>query len=120
MLSSDKLEVRIDLGFGVFVDRHVLVAGLPVPASLPLRCATQIKHCLIVLLGGRRLFIAPQADAYDNVSSRVFLAERVQGAPIGLTEGLVQKPVLDVTPFLLSLAPLYDVDAVKSLVNGSA
>lgn len=125
--SVARIEATIDLDFGVMIRRTIVLDGLTLPRDMPDDLRQRAKHCLVVLIGGKRLVIRPDARSRDRwnsmpeIPSRVYLAERVCGKPIGFIETLpdANGSVLELAPYLTWLATQhFDVDLVKETMNG--
>lgn len=124
--SIDRVEILVELDFD-FLARKVFALGLEFdPDELEEEDYSKAQHCLVVLLGGKRVIVEPDVSCREQwgrrseVPSRVYLTERVHGHPIGYTEGLPSHgdPVLEVAPFYNSLFPDFDVHEVKAVLNG--
>jgi len=124
--SIDRVEVMLELDFDFFARKVFSLVLEFDPEDLEEDDYSRAQHCLVVLLGGKRVMVEPEIAVREqwgrrsDIPSRVFLTERVHGTPIGYTEGLPghNDPVLDVAPFYNSLFPAFDVQAVKSVLNG--
>ena len=124
--SIDRVEIQVELEFD-FLARKMFSLELEFnPDELEEDDYSKAQHCLVVLLGGKRVVIEPDVACRDqwgrmkDIPARVYLVERVHGRPIGYTEGLpgYGEPVLEVAPFYNSLFPNFDVTNVKSALNG--
>ena len=118
--SVNSLLVDLDLGFGIHAHRTVYLEGVSV-GSVPAPLRKNAMHCLVVLLGGKRLLLrTTDAQKVDGVLARVYLAEKVYGNPVGLSVPYgFDDALLDVSEFYLSLRTNgYDVSGVKSILNG--
>jgi len=123
--SVGAIEVLIDLDFGVSISKIVTLEGL-LPSDISDSEKNKAQHCLIVLLGGKRLLIQPDPaerkfwGRKPDTRSRVFLDERIFGSPIGMTTGVAHEDgeFLDVVPFIQSLAGTgFQVEDVKAVLN---
>lgn len=118
------VEVSLDLDFGVAVKKRIIIEGIT-PREVPRKLHSAAEHCMIVLLGGKRLVIhvADAADKRDGIIvGRVYLAERTFGDPPGLRSphGLDVK-LLEVGEFFQHLAAhKFDGDQVKRVLNKRA
>lgn len=124
--SVNAVEASVDLDFGVTVRKVFIFAGVRV-ADIPQRLRKEALHCLVVLLGGKRLLVQPaeaereQWGRRPEVHARVFLDARICGTPIGLTTGLpgLTGAFLEVTPFLRHLQEHeFDLQFVKNALRG--
>jgi len=124
--SIDRVEILLELDFD-FLARKIFSLELEFdPEDLEEDDYGRAQHCLVVLLGGKRVVVEPEISVREHwgrrteIPSRVYLTERVHGQPIGYTEGVPGRaePVLEVAPFYNSLFPMFDVQAVKSVLNG--
>jgi hypothetical protein len=124
--SIDRVEIAVELDFDL-ITRKVFSLELEFdPEGLEEDDYSRAQHCLVVLLGGKRVMIEPELALREQwgrrseVPARVFLVERTFGRPIGHTEGLPGHldPVLEVAPFYNSLYPAFDVQDVKAVLNG--
>jgi hypothetical protein len=123
--SVGAIEVLIDLDFGVSISKVITLDGL-LPSDIPETEKNKAQHCLIVLLGGKKLLLQPDPTESNfwgrkpDVRSRVFLDERIFGTPVGMTTGVSNEDgdFLDVVAFLKSLASDgYQVEDVKNILN---
>jgi hypothetical protein len=119
------VEVSLDLDFGVRLNKLISVSGMSA-ASVPERLRSSAMHCLVVLLGGKRLIVQPDPECrldwgrLRELEARLFLDERVFGSPVGLTTNLVGdgSENLDVSMYFESLRDTnFSVDAVKNTLN---
>ena len=120
-MSLNSIEVELQLGFGVSIRKAVRLEGID-ESGIPRRNASDAKHCLVVLLGGKHLLV--HTDAYRKGSmlvGRVYLDERVYGEPVGMTVPFgMDEFRLDVSVFYDWLRTHgYDISVVKSVLNGN-
>ena len=119
--SLNCLEVDLDLGFGISVMKRIVLEGVDY-RGIPKALRSDAKHCLVVLLGGKRVVVHTDQSKQDGfILGRVYLDERVYGKPEGLTVpfGLTE-PMLEVGAFYTWLAGKeFDVHLVKVAINGT-
>lgn len=122
----DRVEIMVELDFDLFV-RKVFELSLDFdPSTLEEDDYSRAQHCLVVLLGGKRVMVEPEVTTRDHwgrcdaVGARVYLTERIHERPVGYTEDLPDHPdpVLEAAPFYNSLFPEFDVTVVRSILNG--
>jgi hypothetical protein len=122
----DRVEILVELDFD-FLARKVFALTLDFdPDELEEDDYSRAQHCLVVLLGGKRVMVEPEITTReqwgrsDAVGARVYLTERVHERPVGFTEGIPghPDPVLEAAPFYNSLFPEFDVTVVRSILNG--
>jgi len=115
------VEFELELGFGVSARRSVLIEGIE-PRTIPEKMRSEAKHCLVTLLGGKRVLVLADVRKPDmTVLGRVFLNEKVHGNP----EGMAQPPSLE--EYLLEVGTFfnwlgstkYDIQVVKAVLNGT-
>ena len=119
------VEVSLDLDFGVRVSKVLSIEGIR-PLEIPEHLHSNAMHCLVVLLGGKKLLVQPNPDDREawgrmpTIRARVFVDEKVHGNPIGLTTNIdgVDGDLLDVAPFCHDLCSSgFPVDGVKQVLN---
>ena len=124
--STSRVEVQVDLEFDVTLRKVFTLEDVDF-SDIHESQMSAAQHCLVVLVGGKRLLVEPpialreQWGRRQNLNARVFLAEPVHGRPVGLTEELPghRDPVLDVSVFYNSLRDSgFDVGEVKRVLNG--
>jgi hypothetical protein len=120
--SVNRVEVILDLGFGV-QKRHVFkLEGVNPRRDIPPNKRTPATNCLVRLLGGKRVLVQPESESPDASVARIYFMEKIYGNPIGMVQHVpsIDRPILDVTLFLLSLAPRgFQVDEVRQVTNAS-
>lgn len=126
--TATRLEVELDLDFGVTLNRAFLLDGFSMKDALEDERA-RAKHCLVILVGGKHLIIRPDPRCRPrwgragDLRACVYLRERVHGDPVGFIERGVEEaqgPVLEVSPYMRWLAERgFDVEDVKATMNGS-
>mgnify|MGYP000179800205 CR=1 FL=1 len=118
--SIGRIEVDVDLGLGVRKNHIFSLEGF---SHRDVEDPNKAKacHCLVVLIGGKRLLVQPEHLRPDARRARLFLAEKVHGSPVGLVQhapGLT-KPILDISVFLSWLsASDFEIAKVHEVVNG--
>lgn len=118
--STDCIEADIDLGFGSHVHRRVLIEGLDRKAVQE-RMRSKAKHCLVVLLGGKRLVLQTAEPKVEGMTlCRVFLDEQVYGEPEGMCIPFgMRSEMLEVGTFMSWVGHCgFDIDDVKNVLNG--
>ena len=119
--SLNCVEIDLQLGFGVSVRKSILLEGVQ-PKTIPRRLASGAKHCLVVLLGGKRVIVHVDDHRKDGfLVGRVYLDEKVYGDPVGMLEPFgLAKTLLEVSTFYAWLADReYDIAQVKAVLNGN-
>ena len=118
--SVNCIEVDLDLGFGVSLRKPIVLEGVE-RGDVPSYFVRRAKHCLIVLLGGKRVYVYLDSDHNEgHAFGRVFLDQPVHGDPVGLMkpDGL-DRPLLEISTFYTWLRSTdYDIEAVKEVLNG--
>jgi hypothetical protein len=119
--SFNRVEVALRLGFGVTVEKNIILEGVQrINVSKELRRTAH--HALVVLVGGKNLIVQVNGDDEKDghVMGRVFLSEKVHGEPEGLvTPHGLDQPLLEVGTFFSWLGTQdFDVKAVKAVLNG--
>lgn len=124
--SPSKIEVLTDLRLGVTVLKAFALLD-PLP-RLEDDVFDRAMHCLIVLIGGKRLLVQPDPAESENwpflgtIPARIYLAERTHGELVGHTRGLpgYEMPLLELSPYLHWLhARSFDVADVRRALNGT-
>jgi len=119
VLSFNNIEAQVDLGFGVSVQKRVYIEGID--RELIKSMSKAATHCLVVLLGGKRILLHVQKpDAEGQIIARVYLNERVYHDPEGfVTPAGVDKPMLEIGIYMPWLAGQgFDIATVKRTLNG--
>lgn len=124
--SVNRLRVTIELPFDIAVTRIVTLEEVRHTDFDSDDLRDRAQHCLIVLLGGKSVVVAPSPSGLDRWTSkptlaRVYLNERLYGQPVGFTPELpgCTRPVLEVSSFFNSLrAHGFQVGDVKQVING--
>lgn len=123
----NRVEAIVDLDFGVTIRKSFTIDGLALGDALSEDVRARAVHCLVVLIGGKRLIVQPDPRSRDRwgsmreIAARVYLAEKVNGSPIGYTENLPEAsgPVLELAPYVSWLAQQqFDIDLVRETMNG--
>lgn len=116
VLALDRVLVALDLGMHVALDRVFSIAGID-QDRVPPALRTEALHCLVVLLGGKRILVSVQDD--DDPIAHVYLNERVRAGASGLFPvSFDSTPRLDVGLFFMSLLDDFSVARVKAVLNG--
>lgn len=122
----NQIEATLELEFGVSVTRLFSLDN--VSADVAPEDYDRAMHCLVVLIGGKRLIIQPDEADRDNwshrpvIAARIYLAERTHGKQVGHTSGLYSEvePVLEVSPFLNWIRERgFRLADVKAAINGN-
>lgn len=120
--TANQIEVTINLGFGVGITRVLRLDNVSTD-GLDDEVRSRAAHCLIVLVGGKRLLVQVEdTQTYATpVEARVYLDEKTNGTLVGHTFGLSDAvdPVLELAPFMNWLGQRgYRVDDVRRALNG--
>lgn len=118
--SLDSIEVELQLGFGVSIRKAVRLEGIEA-ADIPGRLASDAKHCLVVLLGGKKVLVHTDEHRRGRfLVGRVYLDERTYGDPVGMATPFgLDVTRLDVSTFYDWLRKRsYDIKLVKAVLNG--
>ena len=117
------IEVDLELDYGVSIRKRIVLEGVD-QGNVPKHLRKSAQHALIVLVGGKKLIIhVDNKNMSDGfIPGRVYLDERVYGAPEGLvTPYGLDEELLEVSIFYLWLAKReFDIGHVKSALNGRA
>lgn len=128
VVSPNRVTIEVDCDFGLTARRVFQLADFdPRPYGPELHHAA--KHCLIVLVGGRkRLVVRPDPHtrsewfAQSVIRARVYLPVlRDIGTPVGYVATLPEAsgPFLEISAYMRSLADRrFDVQAVRDMLNG--
>jgi hypothetical protein len=119
--TPNRIEVLLDLKFGVFASRHFILDGLAFQKDSSGDLRKAAHKCLITLVGGKRVLILPENTEGTCKYARVYLAERIHGTPVGLLSDVpgMDAPILEVVPFMLSLASSgFDIQRAREAVQG--
>lgn len=117
--SVNRVEINLNLGFGSSLSRIFTIDGV-VSADVVNDKKSDAVHCLVVLLGGKKVIVQPENEKATCTYGRIFLNEKIHGSPIGLVTNVerLDRPILDVTPFFHFLAQNdFDVKLVHEVVN---
>tara|TARA_R100001086_G_scaffold120987_1_gene62317 strand:- start:1866 stop:2285 length:420 start_codon:yes stop_codon:yes gene_type:complete len=117
--TPNRIELSVDLGFGVHVNRVFLLADVRID-DIPQEHRQAAVHCLVVLIGGKSVLVEPEHLRENCRFARIFLTSRVYGHPVGLVleSPIFDRPVLDVGMFYQWLAGRdYDVAEVRSILT---
>jgi hypothetical protein len=115
----NRVEIDLYLGFGIKLSKLFELDGVSA-SSVPVSYKSAAVHCLVVLLGGKRVLVQPENEKPTCKLARVFLNERIYGSPVGLVTNVdhLDHPILDVTPFFCYLAEHgFDVRRVHEVLN---
>jgi len=117
---ANRVELDVDLGFGVHISRAFLLEGID-PKSIPEHLVSKAIHALVVLVGGKSVFICPEHTRSDARRASIYLNERIHGTPVGFVADVprLPRPILDVATFFNWIAAqLFDVALVREVVHG--
>lgn len=115
--------IDFDLWFGIHGHKRVIIEGIDV-GRVNAAQRGHAQHCLVVLLGGKRLLVKvadPRVDG--SVLGRVYLDEKVYHKPAGLVEvsdllGDNRERLEIGTYFDALIACNFDVGFVHKTLNG--
>lgn len=115
------LEARVALGFGVTVTKRVIIEGID-SHRIPPQLRPLAKKAMVILVGGKSILVHADPSVQDGiVQGRVYLNEKVYGAPEGamcVPYGLDQ-PLLEIGFFFEWLhGRNFSIDALKGVLNG--
>ena len=116
----NRVELDIDLGFGVRLSRVFSLDGVD-PKTIPDGFASKAVHALVVLVGGKSVYIKPEHTRQDARRGSIYLNERIHGTPVGYVADVpgLPRPILDVATFLNWIAAQeFDVSLVREIVHG--
>lgn len=116
-----RIEVDIDLGFGVHVNRQFTLDRF-VARDVPRSEGRNAVHALVLLIGGKRVFVCPDSTKSDAKTAIVYLREGIRGSPVGYIADApgTGGPILDVAMFMNWLAEQnFNVELVRSVVHGA-
>lgn len=119
--SVNQIELTVDLGFGVSSTRAFTLDDIRV-ADVPEERRSDAVHCLVVLLGGKRVVVQPENFKPTAKFARIYLAEKIYGSPVGLVQHApgFDRSILDVSVFFQWLSGCnYSLEAVKEVINGN-
>lgn len=116
------IEVRLQLDFGVQLDRKIIVESIE-RDRVPHRLRRPAKKALVVLLGGKALFVHTDPTAQDGyIRGRIFLNEKVYAPPAEVMMepfGFPGRPLLEVgTCFQWLQTHEFDIGVLKEVLNG--
>ena len=129
VFSPDRLELHIDLPFGLTIIKIVQVHGFvyvpPETDKEEDETYQRARHCLVTLVGSQRVVVQPtedRANLYRRavITARVYLDRKIFGKPVGYTPKLsaVEGPVLEVGPYMGSLRQHdFPVSRVRRLIR---
>lgn len=118
--SASRVELDIDLGFGVRLVRVFALEGVDA-RQIPESQASEAVHALVVLIGGKQVLVRPEHRKSDARRASVFLNERVFGTPVGFVADVpgLPRPILDVAMFFNWIAArAFDIGLVREVVHG--
>lgn len=119
--SVGRVEVEIDLGLGVH-KQHIFALEDLQPKRISDELRSKACHCLVVLIGGKRLLVQPEHLRPDAKRARLFLTEKIYGSPVGIVQHApgIDRPILDVSVFMEWLSGSdFDVAKVREVTNGT-
>ena len=119
--------VRMQLDFGVQLDRKIIIESIDTN-SIPQKLRHKAKMAMVVLVGGKHLFVhtADTATQDGYIHSRLYLNEKVFAPP----EGVMMRPFTfdtpDLFPMLLEVGTFFNwlqerefnVGVLKEVLNG--
>lgn len=122
-----RIEVEVSLMFGVSI-RRMFEIDSALPVDVDEAAFDKAMHCLVVLVGGKRLVVQPESDpngwAHSTlIPSRIYLAETTHGNLIGHTRGLpgYEMPLLELSPFMGWLQTRnFNIADVRAALNGKS
>jgi hypothetical protein len=120
VLSTNCIEVALDLGFGLHLNKRIVLEGID-NRSIPKKYRNAAQHALIILVGGKRLLVHVDDTKQDGyLTGRVYLDEKVYGEPVGMTIPFGREtPLLEVSEFYRWLGDVeFDLKEVKAALNG--
>lgn len=118
--SASRVELDVDLGFGVRISRTFQIDGIDSKA-IPADQVSAAVHALVVLVGGKSVLLSPEHTKPDARRGSVYLNERLHGTPVGFVGDVpgLSKPILDVAMFFNWIAAQsFDVGLVREVVHG--
>lgn len=119
--SVSRIEVELDLGLGIR-KRHVFALEDFHPNKIPTNSRSDACHCLVTLLGGKRLLVQPENMKANARKARLFLTEKIYGSPVGMVQHApgIERPILDVSVFMDWLSGAdFDIKSVREILNGT-
>lgn len=119
--SANCVEIALDLGFGITAQKAVIIEGVQ-NRDIPTDLKSEAKHCLVTLLGGKRVLVLCETHRKDaQLLGRVYLNEKVYGDPVGLAAPYpLNVPLLEIGTFFNWLSTTkYDIQRVKAVLNGT-
>lgn len=117
--SHARVEVSLDLGFGVHLHRVFFVDGIR-DGLVPSDKLSDAAHCMVVLLGGKRLLVQPENERPTCSYARLYLNEKIYGNPVGFVQNVekLERPILDVAVFFEHLSRNhFDLRLVYNAIN---
>lgn len=118
--NANRIEFDLDLGFGVHIHRVFSLQGFD-QKQVPEAHRQAAVHAVVVLIGGKSVFVEPENDRADCREARVYLNERIHGTPIGFVSNIprLARPILDVSMFMAWLSDhAFDIKLVHAVING--
>lgn len=116
----NRVELDIDLGFGVRVVRTFTIEGIN-HDTVPRELLKFAVHALVVLIGGKKVMVQPESELPDARLASVYLCERLHGHPVGYVADIpgLPQPILDVAMFFGWLSERsFEIRLVREVVNG--
>lgn len=120
VLAPDAADIDVDLGFGIHVTRRVTIEGVDRQA-IPRHLKDNAAHCLVVLLGGKSLYVTLDVGQHvPVVPARVFLNAKVFNLPADALQSEFKGRMLVDAGWFFSTLVLggFDLDTVKLVLNG--
>lgn len=126
VLTPNAVEIMLDLAFSVHTSRRFTLEEVPLPDRSDETTWDRARHCLVVLLGGKRVVVQMSARDCSNdsarnfIPARVYLDTRIDPQTVGYTPSVPgwHRPMLDVNTFFASIAVGgYRVATVRAALN---
>jgi hypothetical protein len=114
--------IEAHMDFGIKVERAIALDGFSL-SDFPEEMRSNAMHCLVVLLGGKRLIVNPSAQHHHITVAHLYLDEKLRGPvpPVGMemVPG-TNDTRLEVGTYFRSLrTSAFAVDEVKLMLNGA-
>ena len=118
--SAGRIELDVELGFGVRISRVFSLDGVDTK-SISEGSVSDAVHALVVLVGGKSVFLCPEHTRADARRGSIYLNERIHGTPVGFVAEVpgLPRPILDVAIFFNWIAAQsFDISLVREVVHG--